>query len=93
MTGAITLSGNPTANLHAATKQYVDSKIAASGSGDMLKSVYDTDEDGVVDKAEKLTGLTASRVLVTDSSGNSTVSAVTSTELGYLDGVTSGIQT
>lgn len=54
MTGAITLSSDPIANLHAATKQYVDSKIAASGSGDMLKSVYDTDEDGVVDKAEKL---------------------------------------
>lgn len=54
MTGAITLSGDPTANLHAATKQYVDSKMAASGSGDMLKSVYDTDNDGIVDKAEKL---------------------------------------
>ena len=92
MTGPITLSGNPTANLHAATKQYVDSKIASSSSGDMLKSVYDTDEDGVVDKAEKLSGLTAGRVLVTDSSGNSTVSAVTSTELSYLDGVTSNVQ-
>lgn len=54
MTGPITLSGNPTANLHAATKQYVDSQIAQSGGGDMLKSVYDTDGDGVVDKAEKL---------------------------------------
>ena len=54
MTGAITLPGNPTSNLHAATKQYVDSQIAGSGSGDMLKSVYDTDNDGVVDKAEKL---------------------------------------
>ncbi len=31
MTGALTLSGNPTANLHAATKQYVDSMIAGSG--------------------------------------------------------------
>lgn len=54
MTGAITLPGNPTSNLHAATKQYVDSQIAGSGSGDMLKSVYDTDNDGIVDKAEKL---------------------------------------
>ena len=26
MTGALTLSGAPTANLHAATKQYVDGK-------------------------------------------------------------------
>lgn len=54
MTGAITLPGNPTSNLHAATKQYVDSQIAGSGSGDMLKSVYDTDNDGVVDSSEKI---------------------------------------
>lgn len=38
-------------------------------------------------------GLTASRALVSDADGKVTVSAVTSTELGYLDGVTSNIQT
>ena len=37
--------------------------------------------------------LTASRALVSDTSGKVAVSAVTSTELGYLDGVTSAIQT
>lgn len=37
--------------------------------------------------------LTASRALVSDSSGKVAVSAVTSTELGYLDGVTSAVQT
>lgn len=37
--------------------------------------------------------LTASRALVSDNSGKVGVSAVTSTELGYLDGVTSAIQT
>ena len=41
----------------------------------------------------QVTGLTASRALVSNSSGAVTVSAVTSTELGYLDGVTSSIQT
>ena len=40
-----------------------------------------------------LTSLTASRVLVTDSSKNIISSAVTSTELGYLDGASSNIQT
>ena len=30
-----------------------------SGAGDMLKSVYDTDDDGIVDSAETLSGLTA----------------------------------
>lgn len=37
--------------------------------------------------------LTASRALISNSSGKIAVSAVTSTELGYLDGVTSAIQT
>ena len=41
----------------------------------------------------QVTGLTASRALVSNSSGAVTVSTVTSTELGYLDGVTSAIQT
>ncbi len=39
------------------------------------------------------TGLTASRALETDGSGNIVVSDVTSTELNYLDGVSSAIQT
>ena len=39
------------------------------------------------------TNLTASRAVVSDGSGKVAVSAVTSTELGYLDGVSSAIQT
>ncbi len=41
----------------------------------------------------KMENLTASRALVSDTNGDVSVSAVTSTEIGYLDGVTSGIQT
>ena len=41
----------------------------------------------------KTTNLTASRALVSNGSGKVAVSAVTSTELGYLDGVTSSVQT
>lgn len=37
--------------------------------------------------------LTANRAMITNSSGKMSISAVTSTELGYLDGVTSNIQT
>ena len=37
--------------------------------------------------------LTASRALVSSGDGELEVSAVTSTEIGYLDGVTSAIQT
>lgn len=43
--------------------------------------------------ASQVTGLTANRALVSDASGHPAVSAVTNTELGYLDGVTSSIQT
>ena len=39
------------------------------------------------------TNLTASRALASDGSGKISVSAVTATELGYLDGVSSAIQT
>lgn len=45
--------------------------------------------------ASTITGsnLTASRALVSNSSGKVAVSTVTATELGYLDGVTSAVQT
>src|ERR1019366_7769071 len=39
------------------------------------------------------TGLTVSRAIVTDGSGNLTASTTTATELGYVSGVTSAIQT
>lgn len=58
LTGTLTLSGAPTADLHAATKKYVDDSMAAAGNGDMLKSVYDADGDGVVDNAQKVGGHT-----------------------------------
>lgn len=40
------------------------SEITTAGSGDMTKSTYDTDNDGVVDSAEKVEGV--------DAAGNST---------------------
>ena len=42
---------------------------------------------------DKMATLTASRALVSNSDGELEVSAVTSTEIGYLDGVSSAIQT
>ena len=38
LTGALTLSGDPTENAQAATKEYVDSKVASAGSGDFMAS-------------------------------------------------------
>lgn len=52
-------------------------------------------QDKIVGGASTITddNLTANRALVSNSSGKVDVSAVTSTELGYLDGVTSNVQT
>jgi len=41
-----------------ATTAFVQASLSAGGYGDMLKSVYDTTGNGVVDNAEKVNGLT-----------------------------------
>jgi hypothetical protein len=67
-----------------------------------VKAVYDWVVGQLATKQATITGaattidtedLTASRALVSDASGKVAVSDVTSTELGYLDGVTSAVQT
>lgn len=40
------------AQADAAVVQYVEGRIVATGNGDMLKSIYDADGDGMVDKAK-----------------------------------------
>ena len=59
-----------------------------------LEQELDGKQAAVTGAASTITGsnLTANRALVSNGSGKVAVSAVTSTELGYLDGVTSGIQ-
>jgi hypothetical protein len=55
---------------------------------------YCTNHSGMGGKAViRMSDLTVSRALISDSGGDIAVSAVTATELGYLDGVTSAIQT
>ena len=56
----ITNLGTPIKNTDAVNKKYVDDIAKNSGAGDMLRSVYDTDGDGVVDNAMALNGLSAS---------------------------------
>lgn len=62
---------------------------------DNLQSSLDAKQATITGGATTITSanLTSSRALMSDSSGKVAVSAVTSTELGYLDGVTSNIQT
>ncbi len=60
-----------------------------------LEEAMSGKQDAVTGGASTITSanLTASRALVSNSSGKVAVSAVTAAELGYLDGVTSAIQT
>lgn len=60
-----------------------------------VQTALTSKQDTVVGGASTITedNLTASHALVSNSSGKVAVSAVTSTELGYLDGVTSNVQT
>jgi len=60
-----------------------------------LQSSLDAKQATITGGATTITSsnLTANRALISNGSGKVAVSAVTSTELGYLDGVTSAIQT
>lgn len=66
-----------------------------SGVTSAIQTQISAKQATITGAATTITGnnLTASRALVSNSSGKVAVSAVTSTELGYLDGVTSAIQT
>ena len=61
----------------------------------VTKEKLETKQDIITGAATTITddNLTVSRALVSDTSGKVAVSPVTSTELGYLDGVTSNVQT
>lgn len=64
------------------TKSEVDNKLGSAGYGDMLKSTYDTDNDGKVDKAELAdsvpwTGVTGKPATYAPTVHNHTVSQIT----------------
>ena len=65
------------------------------GNVTTLTNALGSKQDNIVGGASTITddNLTANRALVSNGSGKVAVSAVTATELGYLDGVTSNIQT
>jgi len=83
-----------------------DVKITSVANNDILKynssnglwensNALSTKQDTITGAATTITSsnLTASRALVSDGSGKVAISSVTDTELGYLSGVTSSIQT
>lgn len=75
-----------------ATSATTASDYATTGS---IKDALDSKQATITGGATSITSsnLTANRALISNASGKVAISAVTSTELGYLDGVTSSIQT
>ena len=73
------------------TESEMNTKLSAKADASALSAKQDT----VTGAATTITAddLTADRALISNNDGKVAVSAVTSTELGYLDGVTSAIQT
>ena len=70
-----------------------DLKTAIESKGVSVPETAALDAYGaLVEQIDYLAPVTANRALVSNSSGKVAASAVTATELGYLDGVTSGIQ-
>jgi len=48
---------SPTSDYHPATKKYIDDLVISAGAGDMLKSVYDSLDNGVVNEARLIDGV------------------------------------
>lgn len=94
LTAAQLIVGN-SSNVATATAITGDVTINSSGVTAIATGVIvnaDIKSDAAI-ALSKLAALTASRALVSDGSGVVSVSDVTSTEISYLDGVTSAIQT
>ncbi len=98
---ATTFVGNLTGNADTATSAI---KASQDSEGRVISDKYATKEElnDIIAGQLDITGaastivsenLAVSRALISNSSGKVAVSAVTSTELAYLDGVTSNIQT
>ena len=103
-----TITATTTADYYRGDKTFATLDKAAVGLGnvdntsDLNKPISTATQTALDAKQATITGaattiddtdLTASRALVSDGSGKVAVSDVTSTELGYLDGVTSAVQT
>ena len=81
---------SPTGAANLAVGQFTATSVKYNGAD--LNTAITDNRSGAVSTVYK-DNLTASRAVVSDGSGKVAVSAVTSTEIGYLDGVSSAIQT
>ena len=78
------------------------SKVLSAAQGVAIKNLIDALQTAVNGKQDTITGgastitssnLTSNRALVSNGSGKVAISDITSTELGYLNGVTANVQT
>jgi low affinity Fe/Cu permease len=81
---------SPTGAANLAVGQFTATSVKYNGAD--LNTAITDNRSGAVSTVYK-DNLTASRAVVSDGSGKIAISAVTSTEVGYLDGVSSAIQT
>lgn len=77
--GPVSVSNAPTSDNHVVNKKYVDDAMASAGTGDMLKNVYDTNNNGIVDNAEKVNGLTVLTAVPANAKFTDTTYGVVST--------------
>lgn len=77
------------------TKAKADLQAQITSNDTDITNLKNSKQNNITGGASTITtsNLTTNRALVSDGSGKVAVSAVTNTELGYLDGVTSNIQT
>ena len=81
---------SPTGAANLAVGQFTATSVKYNGAD--LNTAITDNRSGAVSTVYK-DNLTASRAVVSDGSGKIAISAVTATEVGYLDGVSSAIQT
>ena len=81
---------SPTGAANLSVGQFTATSVKYNGAD--LNTAITDNRSGAVSTVYK-DNLTASRAVVSDGSGKLAISAVTSTEVGYLDGVSSAIQT
>lgn len=78
----------------ATTDTFTNKTFDADGTGNSISNIENADIKAAAAIAvNKLAAVTVSRALASDASGFITASSVTDTELGYVSGVTSAIQT
>ena len=76
------------------TTTFTNKTFDANGTGNSITNIENADISASAAIAfSKMENLTNARALVSDGNGDVSVSDVTSTELSYLDGVTSALQT